>query len=120
AGSAESGWMVWTPAPGMSKTMVSTPAWLLASRMAWRSEPGPLSSVLLTWNAFGMILAIWLAAVSVNQMLPSGPAARIGADGVNDVDTGYSVTTPVGVIRPIWFALNSVNHRLPSGPATMS
>jgi hypothetical protein len=43
------GSMVWTPAPGMAKSIVAVrPGRLLASRMAWRSDPGPLSAVVLT------------------------------------------------------------------------
>ena len=34
-----------------SKLIVSAPPWALASRIAWRSEPGPLSPVLLTTEA---------------------------------------------------------------------
>ena len=34
-GRAESGWMVWTPVPGMLKLILSKPAWLLAG-----IEPG--------------------------------------------------------------------------------
>src|ERR1700686_2674751 len=57
---------------------------------------------------------------SVNQRLPSGPAAievrlmsQIGGG------SGNSVTTPAGVIRPICPALDSVNQMFPSGPAAM-
>src|SRR5258706_8904381 len=44
------GEMVCSPAPGMAKVMVSVPALPLASRMAWRSEPAPRSSVFVTGN----------------------------------------------------------------------
>ena len=41
--------IVCTPEPGISKSIVLVaPAAALESRIAWRSEPGPLSSVLLT------------------------------------------------------------------------
>ena len=37
------------PSPGMSKSMVFTPpVAALESRIAWRSEPGPVSAVLVT------------------------------------------------------------------------
>src|SRR6266542_1019019 len=42
--------MVWTPAPGVLKTIVSAPEVALASRIAWRKEPGPESFVLVTVN----------------------------------------------------------------------
>ena len=43
------GSMVWTPAPGMAKSIVTVrPVARLASRIAWRSEPGPLSAVVST------------------------------------------------------------------------
>src|ERR1044071_313489 len=47
-GSGERGLMVWTPAPGMLKVMLSTPAVAFASRMAWRREPAPASFVFVT------------------------------------------------------------------------
>jgi hypothetical protein len=40
--------MVCTPLPGMLKVIVSVPAAVLASVMAWRSDPAPLSAVLVT------------------------------------------------------------------------
>src|SRR5262245_31038582 len=39
---------VWTPAPGISKTILSPPEFALASTMACRSDPGPESFVLPT------------------------------------------------------------------------
>ena len=42
------GVMVWTPAPGMAKTIVSAPGAVSASRIAWRSDPAPESLVLVT------------------------------------------------------------------------
>ena len=48
AGSSEVGMIVCTPAPGMLKSIVSAPALALASRIAWRSEPGPESLVFVT------------------------------------------------------------------------
>ena len=56
--------------------------------------------------------------VSVNQRLPSGPAA-IPSGAPSAVGTENSVSCPVGVIRPIWSAVLSVNQRLPSGPAAI-
>ena len=56
AGRAEVGRMVWAPGPEMLKAIRSGPLTLgvlLASRMAWRSEPAPLSSVLRTVKVAG-------------------------------------------------------------------
>ena len=47
-GSADSGVIVWTPAPGIAKLIVCRPEAALAFRIACRSEPGPLSLVLVT------------------------------------------------------------------------
>src|SRR5262249_55289279 len=48
AGNSVAGQIVCTEPPGMSKAIVSRPGALLASRIAWRSEPGPESAVLVT------------------------------------------------------------------------
>ena len=44
AGSSESGWMVWTPEPGILKSIVSTPEFVsaFASSIAWRSDSCPV------------------------------------------------------------------------------
>src|SRR5438477_11044086 len=47
-GRPESGVMVWTPAPEILNVIVSAPTWLLASVIAWRNEPAPVSFVLVT------------------------------------------------------------------------
>src|SRR5579884_2790004 len=52
---------------------------------------------------------------SVNQRLPSGPAA-IPSGKLWSVGIANSVTVPEGVMRPILLPLDSVNQRLPSGP----
>src|SRR5437867_6167022 len=44
----ESGGIVCSPAPGMLNLMVSGPMVLLASLIAWRSDPGPRSAVVVT------------------------------------------------------------------------
>src|SRR4051812_4625139 len=63
---------------------------------------------------------ILLAALSVNQTLPSGPAAIPNATAlVAGSGSVNSVTTPVGVMRPSLLVSDSVNHRLPSGPRAM-
>ena len=60
---------------------------------------------------------ISFAPLSVNQRLPSEPAA-IPA-GLPPKGSGNSVIAPDGVMRPILSAPLSVNQRLPSGPAVM-
>ena len=62
-GNADSGAIVCTPAPGTSKRIVSVVVAALASTMAWRSVPGPLSPVLLTTNV-------------ASSMRGSSPSAR--------------------------------------------
>src|SRR5262245_30027134 len=42
------GVIVWTPAPGMLNAIVSRPGFPFASRIAWRSDPGPESLVFVT------------------------------------------------------------------------
>ena len=49
-GNAVEGVIVWSPEPGMLKTIVSAPGWALASRIACLSEPAPLSPALVTTN----------------------------------------------------------------------
>src|SRR5262245_29798006 len=50
AGREEAGAIVCMPSPGMANSIVFVPppVAVLASRMAWRSEPGPLSAVVVT------------------------------------------------------------------------
>ena len=49
-GSPESGMIVYGPGPGMAKSIVSSPGRLFAAMIAWRSDPGPPSSVFATVN----------------------------------------------------------------------
>jgi len=49
-GRPESGVMVCTPDPEILNVIVSAPTWLLASVIAWRNEPVPISFVLVTEN----------------------------------------------------------------------
>src|SRR5436190_42417 len=62
--------------------------------------------------------AMLLPSSSVNQTLPSTPAAipngRLPAGG-----TGNSVITPAVVMRPILLPEYSVNQTLPSGPGAI-
>src|SRR6516165_6739359 len=65
-----------------------------------------------------MIRPTLLPASSVNQRLPSTPAA-MPKGMLLWVGMGYSVTAPAGVTRPTLLPANSVNQRLPSGPAVI-
>src|SRR6188508_1595265 len=40
--------IVWTPAPGMLKSIVSAPGLAFASVIAWRSDPAPESALVVT------------------------------------------------------------------------
>jgi hypothetical protein len=83
-GSAEVGRIVSGPA-GMLKVIVSRPskAGLLAVRMAWRSEPGPESLVLITvseaaWgNENSEVLPAGSVAVAVTNLPTSGTVGRV-------------------------------------------
>src|SRR5947209_16081124 len=60
-------------------------------------------------------IALVVTLCSVNQRLPSGPAAMNTGERPGSVEN--SVIDPFGVIRPIALVLpRSVNQRLPSGP----
>src|SRR5205823_2354639 len=63
-------------------------------------------------------LATMFANVSVNQRLPSGPAAMSQAP-LLAVGMGYSVNKPPVVTLATLFAPDSMNQSFPSGPATM-
>src|SRR5262249_6040303 len=49
----EATWMTWTPLPGMLKLIVEAVPDALASRIAWRSEPGPLLAAVMTVKVDG-------------------------------------------------------------------
>src|SRR5215468_3678732 len=56
--------IVWMPVPGMLNAIMSAPGFALASRIACRREPGPLSLVLVTGN---VIPAAALAAPAMQR-----------------------------------------------------
>src|SRR5438132_10054401 len=67
---------------------------------------------------YAVTLATLLVPLSVNQMLPSGPAVMpMGL--LPAVGIGYSVMAPDLVILPTLFPMSSVNQTLPSRPAAM-
>ena len=63
----------------------------------------------------GVIRPILSPCASVNQTLPSGPAA-IAYGKLFAVGIGNSLIVPLGVIRPILSTSASANQRLPSDP----
>src|SRR2546427_2672255 len=64
-GSGESGLIVCAPEP-ILKAITSGPGLAFASRIAWRSEPGPLSAVLVTTK-----VAVWASRGHASMMAPS-------------------------------------------------
>jgi hypothetical protein len=66
----------------------------------------------------GVMRPIRLPSNSVNQRLPSEPAAMLKARVV--VASGNSVTTPAVVMRPILLPGFSVNQRFPAAPAVIA
>src|SRR5438445_3066736 len=64
-GSGESGLMACAPEP-MLKAITSGPGRAFASRIAWRSEPGPLSAVLVTTK-----VAVWASRGHASMMTPN-------------------------------------------------
>src|SRR5262249_19359973 len=99
----------WTVSPGSSTplTLELPPSTGFESTAMTCGVVGPV-----------VIRPIWLAFASVNQRLPSGPAA-IPTGRLSAVGTGNSVTAPAVVILPIWFASDSVHQTLPPRPAAM-
>ena len=83
-GQGSEGAIVWTPAPGMAKSIVTVrPGTLLASRIAWRSEPGPLSAVVSTTKTPSVIRnCVWSGgapsdwAPRVRVVKTCGPGGR--------------------------------------------
>ena len=75
-GRADSGAIVWTPVPGMLKVIVCTPGVALASVMTWRSEPVPVSLVLVTTK----LRPEKLNASENSDVLPDGSVAVSAID----------------------------------------
>src|SRR5689334_8112585 len=82
--------IVWTPAPAIRKATMSVPVVALALRMAWRSEPTPLSLVLVTLNWYSKapmsVLAKrvrprWSAAGALAE-LPALMAGLVGSRAI--------------------------------------
>src|SRR5262245_60859200 len=90
-GRPDVGAIVCTPEPGMAKTMVSGPAFALASRIAWRSEPAPESFVVVTVNvaAGAPAAAAMTIAASASENLGMEPLLNSSAgkrEGMGQTD----------------------------------
>ena len=88
SGRAEAGEMVWTPVAGMAKTMTSAPTFALASRIAWRRDPAPLSAVLVTVRVAPASATAGASVrasdeddgANIAQGRPGGPVGKHGRD----------------------------------------
>ena len=98
-------------ADAMSPACMNVPGALPASLPP--EPPVAEASLPPTGSPPGTIQPSFLPTISVNQMLPSGPATT-SAGPPCSVGIWNSVTIPSGVIRPMLFA--DANHRLPSEP----
>src|SRR5262249_19359541 len=59
--------MVWTPAPGMLKSIVSGPKLSLASRIACVSDPGPSAKLLSTVKVLGSVRSSRQVSLGMND-----------------------------------------------------
>jgi hypothetical protein len=108
-GKAVSGLIVWTPPPGMLKLIVPPPI-ELASRIAWRNEPVPLSLVFITVKTKGVLglfvsdeFPVTLASCSLvfrmrsmrTECVALSEVAKIEAKKIEPID----INTRVSAIR---------------------
>ena len=77
-----------------------------------------VANSVMAW-VVGLIIPILLAAYSVNQRLPSGPAVIPSGPELAVGMANSVMAWVVGLIIPILLAAASVNQRLPSGPAVI-
>ena len=76
SGSAFVGLMICTPPPGMLNVMLSMAVMAtLASRMAWRSEPGPALFVVVTTKMLPGTVTVARTHGENSEVLPSGSVA---------------------------------------------
>ena len=69
--------IVWTPPPGMSKSIAVAPAATsFASRIAWRSEPGPLSAFVSTLNTPSVMISVLSSGVAPADVAPMVSVAK--------------------------------------------
>src|SRR5687768_17409117 len=111
AGSSDAGEIVCGPSPGISKAIVSgVPVLAFAFRIACRSDPAPLSFVLVTRNVCGPTGAAVTARTAENSDVLSSNSAvavtvvppRFGTSIENATEPSASVVTfrnPSGVAR---------------------
>jgi len=101
-----SGLMVWTPVPGMLKLIVPPPM-ELASRIAWRNEPVPLSLVFVTVKTKGAMglcisgdsfaavasgsLAFWTRVERVDRVVRE-VLANVETSKSDGIDTSVTAT----------------------------
>ena len=69
-GSTVSGLIVWTPVPGMLNWMMFGPVVPFELRMAWRSEPVPMSLVLVTVNVLAIAPLASKRATQLKRTIP--------------------------------------------------
>src|SRR5216117_2826843 len=72
----DAGAIVCTPAPGMLNVIVSAPGFALASRIACRSEPAPLSLVLVTVNVAAKRDCAWRSEAAVRHTVSEKRESR--------------------------------------------
>src|SRR5262249_51389454 len=63
--------MVWRPAPGMLKSIVSGPKLSLASRIACVSDPGPSAKLLSTVKVLGRVRSSRQVSLGTNARWPA-------------------------------------------------
>src|SRR5690242_7044885 len=100
AGSADSGAIVWTPVPGMLKAIVSSaPTLAFASTIACRSDPAPLSFVVVTVKIVGALLTVVVIDTALFAICGS-PSAAFTRAVVVDVPAGSRTCSVTLVVEP--------------------
>ena len=80
AGNGDAGAIVWGPGPGMANAMTpSAPDAAFASRIACRSEPGPLSLVFVTVKLEAALPAMSVSPVGEYDAVKSWPLPLMAA-----------------------------------------
>src|SRR5688500_1295825 len=115
AGSGVERLIVCGPAPGMLKRISSAPGAAFASTMAWRSEPGPLSFVLVT-RSIGSSMVIVNNPVMVCAGVPASPTCTVKVQVPRVV--GVPERTPLVNVIPGGIPPNTMSHSTQGGGAT--
>ena len=84
-GSTESGLIWCTPGPGMANVMVSSPGWLFALVITWRSEPMPLSLTLVTTKALETADSFQNAELSLLMLLVAMAVGTVPSASVSGI-----------------------------------